>query len=188
MRVAEVWMDEYKALFYNARGLHGVPFGDVESRRAMRRRLQCKSFKWYLDTVHPDQYVPDLNPRHHGMVSSPDKKMCLDPLQHKFGSVGIYGCHGHGDQRWSLSTAGKANSSCCPCARTTPFPEEKSILGVVLSSATENRVIYGVLLWADMNAATPLGALGRSVMSHGRRLGERHALPACAPNAKPRRR
>ena len=39
--------------------------------------------------------------------------------------------------------------------RTTPFLEEKSILGL----------IYGVLLWADMNAATPLGARGRSVMS-----------------------
>ena len=26
-------------------------------------------------------------------------------------------------------------------------------------------VIYGVLLWADMNAATPLVARGRSVMS-----------------------
>ena len=36
-----------------------------------------------------------------------------------------------------------------------PFPEETSILGV----------IYGVLLWADMNAATPLGAWGRSVIS-----------------------
>ena len=41
-----------------------------------------------------------------------------------------------------------------PAPRTTPFPEEKSILGV----------IYGVLLWADMNAATPLGAWGRSVI------------------------
>ena len=39
--------------------------------------------------------------------------------------------------------------------RTTPFPEEASILGV----------IYGVLLWADMNAATPLGARGRSAIS-----------------------
>ena len=39
---------------------------------------------------------------------------------------------------------------------TTPFPEEKSVL----------RVLYGVLLWAGMNAATPLGAWGRgSVMS-----------------------
>ena len=39
--------------------------------------------------------------------------------------------------------------------RTTPFPVEKSILGV----------IYGVILWADMHAATPLGAWDCSVMS-----------------------
>ena len=37
-----------------------------------------------------------------------------------------------------------------PAPRTTPFPEEKTILGV----------IYGVLLWADMDAATPLGTWG----------------------------
>ena len=48
----------------------------------------------------------------------------------------------------------KANPSCCALRpHATPLPEEKSILGV----------IYGVLLWADMNAATPLGARGRSV-------------------------
>ena len=45
------------------------------------------------------------------------------------------------------------------CPRTTPFPEGKYILGV----------IYGVLLWADMNTAIPLGAWGRSVMSLERR-------------------
>ena len=28
-------------------------------------------------------------------------------------------------------------------------------------------VIYGVLLWADMTAATPLGAWGRSLISLG---------------------
>ena len=42
-----------------------------------------------------------------------------------------------------------------------PFPRGKSILGV----------IYGVLLWADMNAATPLGAWGRSVMGGALILG-----------------
>ena len=36
-----------------------------------------------------------------------------------------------------------------------PFPEEKTTLGVM----------YGVLLWADMNTATPLGVWWRSVMS-----------------------
>ena len=36
-----------------------------------------------------------------------------------------------------------------------PFPRGKY----------HTRVIYGVLLWADMNTATPLGARGRSVIS-----------------------
>ena len=59
---------------------------------------------------------------------------------------------------WNLKghTHTKVNSSCCPLhPRTTPFPEEKSILGVICE----------VLLWADMNDATPLGAWGRSMMS-----------------------
>ena len=44
----------------------------------------------------------------------------------------------------------------CPLRpRTTPFSEEKSILGV----------LHGVLLWADMNAATALGAWGRCVIT-----------------------
>ena len=52
----------------------------------------------------------------------------------------------------------KVNVSCCPLRpRTTPFPEENSILGV----------IYGVLLWADMNAATPPGSRGRSALCAG---------------------
>ena len=56
---------------------------------------------------------------------------------------------------------GNANPSCYPLRPILPLPhppEIKSILGV----------ICGVLLWADMNAATPLGAWGRSVISLGR--------------------
>ena len=49
----------------------------------------------------------------------------------------------------SANTSRKVNASCCPLQpHTTPFPEDTSILGV----------IYGVVLLADMNAATPLGA------------------------------
>ena len=61
-----------------------------------------------------------------------------------------------------------ANPSCCPLRpHTTPLPEETSLLGV----------IYGVLLWADMNAATPLGARGRSVISFATRTPLLGALP-----------
>ena len=47
-----------------------------------------------------------------------------------------------------------------------PFPEENSILGV----------IYGVLLLADMNAATPLGSRGRSVISSAQPFAPRYRL------------
>ena len=50
----------------------------------------------------------------------------------------------------------RVTPAAAPCAPVLLHSQSKiSILGV----------IYGVLLWADMNAATPLGALGRSVIS-----------------------
>ena len=106
MRVAEVWMDDYKSLFYDARGLRGKDFGDVSERRKIRDRNNCKSFKWYLDNVHPDHYVPDINPPHKGMMASPDMKTCVDTMQRKFGAPGQYGCHGGSNQRWALGNNG----------------------------------------------------------------------------------
>lgn len=106
IRVAEVWMDEYKKLFYDARGLHGVDFGDVSERRAVRERNKCHSFKWFLDNVHPDQYIPDLDPLQTGMLATPDHKICVDTMQRKYGAPGMYGCHGGGNQRWSLGHNG----------------------------------------------------------------------------------
>ena len=58
-RAAEVWMDDYKKYYYKAVPLaKNVAFGSIEARLKLRENLQCKSFKWYLDNIFPELFIP----------------------------------------------------------------------------------------------------------------------------------
>uniref|UniRef100_A0A673C2B3 polypeptide N-acetylgalactosaminyltransferase n=1 Tax=Sphaeramia orbicularis TaxID=375764 RepID=A0A673C2B3_9TELE len=49
-RTAEVWMDDFRLFYYSARpAARGKSYGDIRSRVELRKKLNCKSFKWYLD-------------------------------------------------------------------------------------------------------------------------------------------
>ncbi|MEQ2214431.1 Polypeptide N-acetylgalactosaminyltransferase 2, partial [Xenoophorus captivus] len=54
-RTAEVWMDDFSLFYYSARpAARGKSYGDIRGRVELRKKLKCKSFKWYLDNVYPE--------------------------------------------------------------------------------------------------------------------------------------
>lgn len=69
-RLAEVWMDDYKRLFYAHRhDLLDKNVGNLTERITLRKFLKCNNFKWYLNRVIPDKFVPDENVDGYGAVS-----------------------------------------------------------------------------------------------------------------------
>uniref|UniRef100_A0A6P4EXE0 Polypeptide N-acetylgalactosaminyltransferase n=1 Tax=Drosophila rhopaloa TaxID=1041015 RepID=A0A6P4EXE0_DRORH len=106
-RAAEVWMDDYKQHYYNAVPLaKNIPFGNIDDRLALKEKLHCKPFKWYLENVYPDLQAPD--PQEVGQFRQ-DGTECLDTMGHLIdGTVGIFPCHNTGgNQEWAFSKRGE---------------------------------------------------------------------------------
>ncbi|CAH8589590.1 unnamed protein product [Schistosoma turkestanicum] len=64
-RVAEVWMDEYKEYIYrNLPECRKVDPGDLLEQHNLRKRLQCKSFRWFMTEVAFDLIKAYPPPEH----------------------------------------------------------------------------------------------------------------------------
>lgn len=136
-RVAAVWMDQWAGLYYDRLGKTGGSqeenmgdFGDVEERRQLRQRLDCKDFGWYLRSVMTslwDNFIVGL-----GEVSNPHHGFCLDQ-QDGDSNVGlpvlVFDCHGEkGNQYWSYRADGRLGHDMLCASARSPNSENESAL------------------------------------------------------------
>ncbi|XP_014217204.1 N-acetylgalactosaminyltransferase 6 [Copidosoma floridanum] len=64
-RVAEVWMDEYAEFIYRRKPhMRELDPGSLSEQKALREKLKCKSFKWFMENVAFDlvETYPPVEP------------------------------------------------------------------------------------------------------------------------------
>ncbi|XP_066427605.1 polypeptide N-acetylgalactosaminyltransferase 18-like [Molothrus aeneus] len=100
LRVAEseVWMDEFKSQVYMAWNIpqedSGVDIGDISERKALRRKLQCKTFRWYLVSVYPEMRMYSDTIAYGVLQNSLKSDLCLDQGPDTENIPIMYICHG----------------------------------------------------------------------------------------------
>uniref|UniRef100_A0A1I8P174 Polypeptide N-acetylgalactosaminyltransferase n=1 Tax=Stomoxys calcitrans TaxID=35570 RepID=A0A1I8P174_STOCA len=113
-RVIETWFDDtHKEYFYTREPLaRYLDMGDISEQLALKKRLSCKSFQWYMDNIAYDVYdkFPALPANlHWGELRSVASENCLDSMGSQPPAImGLSHCHGGGsNQLIRLNAAGQ---------------------------------------------------------------------------------
>eukprot|EP00079_Xenopus_tropicalis_P013571 XP_002942313.2 PREDICTED: polypeptide N-acetylgalactosaminyltransferase 18 [Xenopus tropicalis] len=92
-------MDEFKSHVYMAWNIpqedSGIDFGDISSRKALRKKLQCKTFRWYLVSVYPEMRTYSDIIAYGSLKNSVKAGLCLDQGPDTDNTPIVYLCHGY---------------------------------------------------------------------------------------------
>merc|ERR1719316_1870926 len=80
VRTVETWFDDYKQMYYKAdpAAKMFVPFiGDLSSRLALKKELNCKPFKWYVEKFRSVFEDKHMLPEEMFLIRDTQTKLCI---------------------------------------------------------------------------------------------------------------
>ena len=95
MRIAHLWMDDYKKFFlassysfeYKRTYMQESSLVSLEKRKALKRKLNCKSFDWYMRNIIPEVPIPPVESEYYGEVTNDKTNGCWYVKEDKY--IGI---------------------------------------------------------------------------------------------------
>ncbi|CAK9300062.1 unnamed protein product [Gordionus sp. m RMFG-2023] len=112
VRLAMVWLDGYGEYYFQRINHDYGKYGDISARKALRERLKCHNFSWYIHNVYPELFVP-ADAYSNGEIRNKgnDSNYCLDSAANHESvnkPIKMYSCHRQGgNQYWMLSKDGE---------------------------------------------------------------------------------
>jgi len=109
VRVVEVWWDEYAKYFYERKpqAKHVDP-GDLTAQKAIREKLQCKSFDWFMKEIGYDlpKFFPLKEPENvaYGHITNKGTNLCVDGKMGGQGNqLALADCGSEREGKWLLT-------------------------------------------------------------------------------------
>ncbi|XP_058464327.1 putative polypeptide N-acetylgalactosaminyltransferase 9 [Malaya genurostris] len=115
LRLAEVWMDEYKQVIFDIYGIPRYPIeeaGELCSRREIRKKANCKSFRYYVENAFPEMRNPMVTGAFRGEMRNKalGNSICLEYVKEE-NSLKMTNCdHQERNQYWTHNYYRELNS------------------------------------------------------------------------------
>ncbi|XP_055614256.1 putative polypeptide N-acetylgalactosaminyltransferase 9 [Uranotaenia lowii] len=115
LRLAEVWMDEYKQVIFDIYGVPKYPVdeaGEIAMRKEIREKSNCQPFKYYVKNAFPEMLNPEVRGAFHGEMTNKalGANMCLHYSKEE-NFIGMRECdHQQKHQHWTHNYYREINS------------------------------------------------------------------------------